>query len=79
MPKVDDEYTRVHVLLRTEDYEKIKQIYGKSIGFSAAIRKMVQGSVMNLEARANKRAKPLALDVTHLLELDEGQNDQSAE
>ena len=58
MPKKTDEpVTRVHVLLYSEDIEKLHALYDRTQGFSAAVRMMVRLCLRKVEAKAEARSQ----------------------
>lgn len=57
--------TRRHIWMADDDWERIGQIYGDSLGHSGAIQAIVRAFLKKLESQAERGGKPL-----HVEELD---------
>lgn len=54
--------TRRHIWLPDEDYARIEQLFGKTIGPSDAIRRMIRAWLRAAEARIEGSAQPVPVD-----------------
>lgn len=54
-----EERRRAHIWLSIEDDDWIKEHFGKSIGYSEAIRRIIRTFRRNVEAKAGSVAKPV--------------------
>jgi len=60
LPKLETEpLDRVHLWLYTDDIEWVRRHYSQTIGFSAAIRKMIRQFRLQLERQLAQQAKAL--------------------
>lgn len=55
--KLEEDTIRKHVVLYRRDWERILEIYGKSIGGSQAVRRIVRAFLINLDAKTSAQAK----------------------
>jgi hypothetical protein len=51
----DEEKRRVHILVFSSDWEKLKQIYPDSVKLSSVMRTMLRDYVKRIEARRDQR------------------------
>lgn len=50
-----EETMRVHIFVYKEDYERIKELYGDTIGVSKAIRTMLRKFLRTVDAKTEPR------------------------
>lgn len=71
--KSNEDLTRVHIWLKTDDVAKLHQYFDDTLGFSNAVRTMVSQYIRRLEAKAGEKAKSIQINPSDMEFLNHGE------
>lgn len=58
--------TRRHIWIYDEDWEKIGQLYGDSLGHSGAVQSILRAFLKKIESKAERGGKAITVDELEL-------------
>ena len=59
----EEEMIRVHINMPKRDLDRVKQLWGESLGVSKAVSSIVRKYIERIERKAAENAKPVPIQV----------------
>jgi len=62
MPRNSEAKTRRHIWMYDEDWDKIGQLFGDSLGHSGAVQSIIRAFLKKIESKAERNGKALSTE-----------------